>query len=542
MATESDWEDAPDSGWESAKPRRAPSIYAPKEEWTKYRESGPPVPPPSMAGKPFMAPGQTPMGAAKTTGKALAGVLLEPLATMATGGVSGIAGGVGGAGRTAYGLMKGEDFDTAVSAGADVVRGTQEKFTYQPRTDMGQFTMWALAAPVELASKGLGATGEAAGALVGPRTSAALGTIGATAPEAAGAVLGARGLARGRMQGRAPLTQAQDAVQEAQQAGFKSLPSEAKPGLMGNTLEAAAYRPQLIRDLVRENQTVATNLVKQDLGLPPTARLDEATLGRLRTAAGATYDRVRNAPGPIDVRRTDPNFHAAVRDLDAQFRSMKNVLPELYNQPGLERLRAGLGRLDTVTPGEVVDIVKNLRDTASNTFRNQSASDSALTAARGMRNGADLLEGLLERHLQNLSPANAALYRDFTAARQQIAKLYDAESMSDLVNGVVDPQKARRMMEKDIPLSGNMRTVARAAAAMPNVVRSVEGMGVRAEGGTRMLTSAPARKVATSEIYQSRLRPQGKPMRGAIPMSSVAAGAAALQPERAPFAMSEEEQ
>jgi len=472
---------------------------------------------------------------AKTVGKALAGTLLEPLATVATGAVMAPVSGLAGLGRAGYEMaVRGRPASEALAAGGETTQRVQEMGTYQPRTEMGQFTMGMAAAPLQLAAQGLGAAGEAAGALVGPRTAAAGRTLGEAAPAAAGALLQARGMAGPRMQGRAPLTQAQGAIEEAQQAGFKSLPSEAGPGLTRSTLEAAAYRPQLIRDLVRDNETVATNLVKQDLGLPPTANLDAPTLGRLRTAAGAVYDRVRSAPGPIDVRRTDPNFHTAVRDLDAQFRSMKNVLPELYNQPGLERLRAGLGRLNTVTPAEVVDIVKNLRDTASNTFRNQAASDSALTAARGMRNGADLLEGLLERHLQALSPANAGLYRDFTAARQQIAKLYDAEAMADLVKGVVDPQVARRMMEKDVPLTGGMLTVARAAAAMPNVVRSVEGMGVRAEGGTRMLTSAPARAVATSGMYQRRLTPRGAPVRGPVGTGQIAAGTM--------FQMSEEPQ
>lgn len=553
MATADDgWEDAPETAappapapapaWESPRPKRAPSIYAPREEWAAYRESGPPVPPPSMAGKPLVAPGQTPLTAAKTTGKALAGVLLEPLATLATGGVSGVLGGVGGAARTAYGLMKGEEFDTAASAGADVVRGTQQALTYQPQTEMGQFTMAALGAPFEAASKGLGAAGEAAGAPVGPRTSAALGTLGAAVPEAAGALLGARGLAAGlkKAPGPVPLTQTQAAIADAQQAGFKSLPSEAKPGLTRSVAEAAAYRPQLIKDLVRENEITATNLIKNDLRLAPTDALDTRTLGRIRDAAGRVYEGIKNINERIDIARTDPNFRTAVVDLDSQFRSMKNVLPELYHQPGLERLRAGLGRLNEITPAEIIDITKNLRDTASSTFKNPGASDSALTAARAMRGGADLLEGLLERHLQ--TTGRSQLYNDFTAARQQIAKTYDVEAMSDLVKGVVDPQIARRMLEKGVPLSGGMEQVARAAAAMPNVVRSAEGMGIRAEGGTRVLTSAPARALVMSEGYQRGLTPQGKPMRTPIPMSDVAAGAAALQPQRPPFAMSEEEQ
>lgn len=63
----------------------------------------------------------------------------EPVATMATGAIAQPLSGLFGGLRTAYGsTIGGEDFETALRRGVDVIEGTQEAMTYMPRTQYGQ--------------------------------------------------------------------------------------------------------------------------------------------------------------------------------------------------------------------------------------------------------------------------------------------------------------------------------------------------------------------------------------------------------------------
>ena len=69
----------------------------------------------------------------------MAAAVAEPVATMATGAIAQPLSGLFGGLRTAYGAtFGGENFETALRRGVDVIEGTQEAMTYMPRTQYGQ--------------------------------------------------------------------------------------------------------------------------------------------------------------------------------------------------------------------------------------------------------------------------------------------------------------------------------------------------------------------------------------------------------------------
>lgn len=413
---------------------------------------------------PFFAPGSRP-------GEIVKGALLEVPATIATGALAAPVGGLLGAGRAAYEVgLRRKPLGEALEKGGETARSIQEKMTYEPTTAVGQMVPQILAAPFEMASKGLGALAEVG---AGPEGRPAARTVAEAAPAAAATLLGVRGM-RGRATGPAQLTQPQEAIAEAQRAGFRGLPSEINPSLTNVALESFAKQGPLVKQLVTRNQEQAANLVKQDFGLPPTARLDDAALQSIRARAQTQYAYVKSLPDRIDVRRVDPTFDNKVQNLTRDFAALQQYLPQMYRANTLRRLQADMGRINNITPEGIIDLTKTLRDMATRTLKNPGASDEAVNAAYAFKRASNTLEDVLATHLQQRGMPQ--MYEAFTKARRDIAKTHTVEETTNLVTGMPDPQKLRRAMERGEPLDGGMRTVARAASAMPNVVRSAEGL------------------------------------------------------------------
>lgn len=574
MATEAEWETIPGAraeGWESVRPVvRKPSIYAPAAEWERYRaaqqrgEAEPSIPP---AMRSEVAP-----VTARQFGTQLAQTLLgmgEVPLTMASGAVATPVAGLAGLARTGYEAAL--DRPGALEKGAEAVTSTQQALTYQPRTFAGQAMTGMATAPFEAALKGTERIGGAVGELVGGEQGRIAGeTIGRAGPEIGlAAAGGAQALRAQRPTGAAQLTQEQQAIQQAQQAGFRALPTEARGGAVNIAVESVAKQAPLVKRLVQFNEERASQLARQDLGLPPTGRLDETALQGVKNRAGAVYDQLRTLPDVIDVRVTDPNWVTKVQDLDSRFRSIKQVMPAMYRDGGLERLRGSMGQIQTLTPEQIVDITRNLRDTASRTLKRKEAPSEAIDAAYAFKQAAGMLEDLLEAHL-SLTNRQGAVER-WRDARQMIAKAFNVEEATNLVTGKVDPQALRRAMERGEPLTGGLRTVAEAAAALPSVVRKSEGLttpegmvlsdwamgagipaaifsgqpGIAAGLAAGAAARPAVRSMAASGPYQRRMaQPRGTVPRPPIGAAEpgLAAMTIAAQPAREPFLMSEEEQ
>jgi hypothetical protein len=513
------------------------------------------------------------MEVTKGVAQMLAGALLETPATMVTGAVATPVAGIAGLARTGYDIATGKPLEQALERGAAAVESVQGAMTYQPRTQAGQAFTAMASAPFVAASKGAEAVGGAVGQAVGGEQGRIAGeAIGGTVPEAGLALAGGAQALRarpGRPTGPMQFTQEQDAIKAAQQAGFRALPSEARGGATNIAVESVAKQAPLVKRLVQYNEERASQLVRQDLGLSPTGRLDEGALSNIRNQAGAVYDQLRALPDVINVRATDPAWLTKVQDLDSRFRSIKQAMPALYKDGGLERLRGSMGKVNTLTPEQIVDITKNLRDTATRTLKRSDAPSESIDAAYAFKEAASMLEDLLESHLAQTN-RQGALER-FRNARQLYAKTYAVEDATNLTTGKVDPQALRRALERGEPLTGNMRRVAEAAAAMPSVVRRSEGLttpegmvlsdwamgaGIPAAifsgqpgiavGLAAGAAARPAvRSMAAGERYQRLMaQPRGvvprAPAGAAVP-GMVSMGVAA-QPsrERAPFLMSEE--
>lgn len=504
----------------------------------------------------FFAEGSKPLQIVK-------GVLEAP-ATLISGALAAPVAGVAGLARAGYEATLGrKPVSEALARGGETTRTVQEKLTYPPTTAVGQAVPQILAAPFEMASSALGRAAELG---AGPEGRPAARTVAETAPALVATALGARQLRRPAT-GPAVLTQPQQAIIDAQQAGFRGLPSETSPGVVNIAAESVAKQAPLVRQLVAHNERNASNLVKADFGLPDTAPLNEAAIRGIKSRAETQYAYLKSLPDRIDVRRVDPTFDNKVQNLTQDFAALQQYLPQMYKANTLRRLQADMSRLDKITPEGIIDLTKSLRDMATRTLKNPDASTEAVNAAYAFKNASNALENVLATHLQQRGLPQ--MYEAFTNARRDIAKAHTVEETTNLVTGMVDPQKLRRAMEKGEPLDGNMRTVARAAAAMPNVVRSAEGMltpegmvlsdvamsvgipsalmagrpGVAAGLAGGMVARPAVRAALASGPYQRAMAtPRGTVPRAPMgPVGAAQAGVGALGVQ-APYRMSEEEQ
>ena len=467
-------------------------------------------------------------------------------------GAAGLAGGL-------YGLARGDSFDEAASGAAEVQRGLQKELAYAPRTEEGGAMNQILAYPMEKASELTGRAGKFVGEKVGAPVAGEV--IGETLPEAAGALFGARSLAkmRGGMKPGAPVSQARDAIREAQDNGFMADPAKAAPGMTNTALESVGGREGIQVQLASKNVEHAGRLAKEEIGLPVGAKLDRSSIGSIRSRAEQVYDQIRSIG--LTIPDTEPVFQQALRDISKKMDIVNEYAPDLSNTLGggeVRRVQGALAQSRSVntprawTPEALLDISQQLRAQASAVLDTAQSNSRAFRQSSAMKSAATAMEDLLDRSLtqwvqqqtaqgvQRLALPPADLVAKFRDARRLIAKTHDIEGVTNLVTGEVDPIKLARMLQSGDHLSGNLEIIARAASAMPEVMDIPSARAAMSASGTRLTdlgvgaaTAAAAttlsnpyllgaavirpaaRALASSKPYQStmaRVRP-GKPAR-----------------------------
>lgn len=456
--------------------------------------------------------------------------------SMATGAAAAGLGGLAGAGRAAYEYASNPDttLSDSLSKGGETAQSAMG-MAYKPRTGFGRMATTALNAPLALASHITGGVGESVGRVLG--NEAAGQTIGEAAP-----ALAMSGKALSDLRGaytsagaRAPLTQAQQAVEAAKANGFLAGPGHAS-GLINSIVESVGGKEITRKDIIK-NQDLANAKARESMRLAPDEHLTREAFDDFRSTAGDAYAAVKSDITPVKM---DNTYRTAISDLDQHLRAVQMQFPGLGKNPKIENLRSAL--LDEKTPKTaegIMDTIKSLRSDAGTMLRSQDADNVA--AGFAYRSAADALEKQLDRHFGGkLSPSKMD---DFRQARRDIAASHDLETATNLETGNVDPQVLGRLLARGRPLSGQLREVAQAALTLRNTVRSADRIpqtgsihaGDAATAGilsylahvpraaAALLARPAAAGIASSRLYERTVgKLQGKPT-GGVPLASPAA-------------------
>jgi hypothetical protein len=300
-----------------------------------------------------------------------------------------------------------------------------------------------------------------------------------------GAALGGAGQAAGQWLGdtlpgviadraaRAAARQADNAVRDETLAMARGLGYKIPPATINQTsttaraAESLAGKIAIKQTAAVANQRVTDRLVRQELGLAPTAELRKETLQSIRKQAGQVYGAIKNS-GRIT---TDNQYLTELADLTRVADEIAKDFPgaNVAQNEAIRKLQDSLLQQEFSANGAIENL-KELRFQASNNLKWNVADPEQRALGMAQREAAGILEDQIMRHLH--SRGLSQLANNFNEARQLIAKTYSVESAINDSTGHVVATKLSAQLKKGKMLSGNLEKIARIAGAVDTPLMS----------------------------------------------------------------------
>ena len=356
------------------------------------------------------------------------------------------------------------------AAGERTVKRTQEMLGYRPVTQPG--------------AENIQAVGEAMAPLVGvpvPTMNALARTSGAPLRLATNALragtidpLAAAAQAR---QGRITAGKVAQSYQNAPQIeaaqiavdrGFALNPSVSNPNAKTKFVSAVAGKEGDVK-LAENNVEQAGKVVRDDLGLKPTAKLDLENINKALDEQSKPYDVVRDVYVnniPTNAQVTLDNARVSVRPHNVKSAQEVNSLIDRT----IEDLFSGEHSGNTI-----INDIRALRKDALDVYK---AKDKGLAVpdpekiavADAKMAIADAYEQVLESNVKNPNDVSA-----MRAARVRMAQTYDHLRALDFATGKIDPQAYAKMFnERQGKMTGVGADIGRVAANYPAVMSLTE--------------------------------------------------------------------
>lgn len=368
-------------------------------------------------------------------------------------------------GSKIYGALTSGKFGTkeGLRAGEEMGKRVAGQIQYQPRTAAGQeYTAAVANALSETGLQGvpLNVLGELqAGArpavqAVQDARASQMGQYGARQQQAAARVAEQQSAADWA---RAPKI---EAAQAAQRRNVAINPAEANPNVKTKMLVGATGEAVVNEKASKANMPRWNEMAREDMGLPENTPLDAKAFQKAREAHDAPYEKIRQVP-------------TMVADADAlnQLNSLKLDPTLIGNAEKAAKINGVIDDAMNLTAQglsgkQVVENIRQLRNDASRTMRNQSASPIDLDVADAKLGIANALENIIESNIRDPKALN-----EFRAARTAMAKTYDWERATGVTTKQVDPAEVVKMAEKGKPLSGALKDIADIAGNYPEATR-----------------------------------------------------------------------
>jgi hypothetical protein len=214
--------------------------------------------------------------------------------------------------------------------------------------------------------------------------------------------------------------------------------------------------------MAEQNQPKVTVALKEEVGIPPTKVLNEATFKEAHAAPEITqpYEKVKAIPS-VQIGAT------TLDDLEAIKRGAligEKSSDTLHIAQRLDNLKA-----DVLAGGDgkrFLSSVQQLRKEAQDIYRKKDPlTPLERREADAIMKAADILEGVLTDNLPVIKDRDA-----FLKARTAQAKLYQLEEATDLATGIPDPRVLAKMVGDKRPISGVARDIGLIAANFPDAL------------------------------------------------------------------------
>lgn len=261
--------------------------------------------------------------------------------------------------------------------------------------------------------------------------------------------------------------QAQNAVKdagiaEARGAGYMTVPSVSNSGFMGRAVEGLTGKEKAKQLAAVKNQPITDALVRKGLGLADDAPLTHETMKNVRAEAAAKgYEPVRQIP----QMETDAIFQKQVSALTSRSDNAAKDFGALV-ESDIKPLADGLKQIKSFSGDTAVDAIAVLREKSSDLY-----AQGNKTLGKAYRQAAEAVEAQIERGLAKSGKNGQQLLKDYRGARVRMAQTFDVEKALREGQGSVDARVLGKMFEKNPDrLTGELRQVGKAAAAMPDVM------------------------------------------------------------------------
>ncbi len=447
-----------------------PAIDLSKVQWDEApSQYGSAVPQVNAQGQVIRQPDAIP-GVRPSMQDILGGIVETPLA-LGTGIVASAVAPYAGVVRSLTGGQYGTQ--EGVRQGQELAGRVQQALTYQPQTRGGQATMQTIGKVTEP----LQAIPFAQGSNVAALTPTALrqaaniartegGYLKNTIPAAIGEIpavkLSREKTAAANLANSYENAPRIEAAQIGNSYGLLMDPEVSNPSAGAKIRGAIVGERNISNQMAEKNQPIITAKLKEDVGIPPTKKLDQATFDEAHAAPelNQPYEKVRAIPNVLinpttlddleNIKRT-----ALIGEKKADTAHISQRLDNL-----IEDVRKGGDGNRFLTS------VQQLRKEAQDIYRKKDPlTPLERREADAIMQAADILEGVLTDNLPFFKDRDA-----FLKARTSHAKLYQLEEATDLATGVPDPRVFAKMINDKKPITGVARDMGLFAANFPDSV------------------------------------------------------------------------
>jgi len=280
------------------------------------------------------------------------------------------------------------------------------------------------------------------------------------------------------------------AAEDAYVSGYK-LPPSYIGGTVRKTVQTIAGGPKVEKEFSKENEAVTDRLAKLALGVHPNEDLTEGVLDRIKNEAYQPYEQVRK----LGTMPADPLFDQAAKNAGGRFAQRSTSYGAGYRYASVGTEKEPYLNTKEVDAGETLDEIRALRFAAKSNLKQYNPEANALGLTQ--RELANALEERIHRFA--LTTKNPGLVKQLQAAREQLAKISNVEDAIG-AGGHVDALDFARMLDKGVPLSDSLKTIAVTAKNFPKAVQNVAAQGETGVwsavdyllGGSGLLSGHPA--------------------------------------------------
>lgn len=292
-------------------------------------------------------------------------------------------------------------------------------------------------------------------------------------------------------------------------------------------------RPEALKQAAQINQHRTNEVARRYVGIGNNEAIDVKKLDSIRKKVyDTTYEPIKKIGNMI----FDADYVKSLDDIAKEFSGQSNTFPAAVSA-GLKDLVSRY-RVTAGTTEDVIDKIRTLRNKASKNINSDIPDNAEFGFAQ--QKIADAMEDALEREIERLGWPSTMM-DNYRQGRKTIARTYTVQSALNRGSGDISGQKWGKMLNKDIPIDGDARTVAQfnlinkprsannadlvrvgfahaagisggfaaaQALELPNYVGPLMAMGgAAAVGGARSALAKPAISAAFSKAGQEALAP-----------------------------------